>query len=93
MIASNIIAVIVSLGEDGSDARTGSTVSGPAQQENTSGATLGGGPTGITYRVANDQVFVQTGYSQIAGSEYDDIVDWIAPNTLYLKMIEARQLP
>ncbi len=41
----------------------------------------------------NDRIFVLTQRSDVANSEYDDIVKWISPNQLYSKMIEAGQLP
>jgi len=41
----------------------------------------------------NDRVFVSTTISTSGGSEFDDVVQWISPNVLYSKMIEAGQLP
>jgi prepilin-type N-terminal cleavage/methylation domain-containing protein len=40
-----------------------------------------------------DTVFVKSTVSDATGKEFDDIVKWIAPNTLYSKMIGAGQLP
>jgi prepilin-type N-terminal cleavage/methylation domain-containing protein len=42
---------------------------------------------------ATDTVFIKSTHSDVAGAEFDDIVKWIAPNTLYSKMIDAGQLP
>ena len=41
----------------------------------------------------NDRVFVSTTISTTSNREFDDIVQWISPNVLYSKMIEAGQLP
>ena len=40
-----------------------------------------------------DRVFVLTSRSNVANAEYDDLVKWVSPNTLFSKMIEADQLP
>jgi prepilin-type N-terminal cleavage/methylation domain-containing protein len=42
---------------------------------------------------ATDTVFIRSTISDVEGAEFDDIIKWIAPNTLYSKMIEAGQLP
>jgi prepilin-type N-terminal cleavage/methylation domain-containing protein len=54
------------------------------------GTTVGGGPSGITYRIANDKNFVSADYSEV---NFDDIFTWISPNILYTRMIAAGQLP
>jgi hypothetical protein len=54
------------------------------------GASVGGGPSGITYRIANNLDFVSAGYSEV---NFDDSLTWISPNILYTKMIAAGQLP
>jgi prepilin-type N-terminal cleavage/methylation domain-containing protein len=46
-----------------------------------------------TNNSATDTVFIRSAISDVEGAEFDDIIKWIAPNTLYSKMIEAGQLP
>ncbi|MFT6373182.1 MAG: prepilin-type N-terminal cleavage/methylation domain-containing protein [Gammaproteobacteria bacterium] len=46
-----------------------------------------------TNNSATDTVFIRSTISDVEGAEFDDIVKWIAPNTLYSKMIDAGQLP
>jgi prepilin-type N-terminal cleavage/methylation domain-containing protein len=42
---------------------------------------------------ATDTVFVKSTISAVDTKEFDDIIKWIAPNTLYSKMIDAGHLP
>lgn len=79
-------AVMYSIGKDWA------SFSSADQLENT-GATLGGGPSGSNYAIASDDVFVQTGRSDLAGSEFDDLVVWIPANALYARLVQAGQLP
>jgi len=79
-------AVIYSLGGDRG------TSSSPDQLENI-GGTLGGGPSGRSYPVASDAVFVQRTYSESAADGFDDIVAWVSENTLYNMMVSAGRLP
>lgn len=79
-------AVVYSLGKDWS------SFSSADQVENV-GANLAGGVSGTSYRVAADDVFVVRGKSALAGSEFDDLVLWIAPNRLYGRLVEAGHLP
>ena len=62
------------------------------QQENV-GNNLGGGPSGQTYPVGADQVFVQRSSSTVAGSEFDDSVTWLSASGLYGRMVKAGRLP
>lgn len=57
------------------------------------GANLGGGPSSSNYRVAANAVFVTRGRSELPGSEYDDLLVWIAPNRLYGRLVDAGHLP
>tara|TARA_R110002096_G_scaffold130643_5_gene279911 strand:- start:6799 stop:7572 length:774 start_codon:yes stop_codon:yes gene_type:complete len=57
------------------------------------GANLGGGPSASNYRVAADAVFVVRGRSDQAGSEFDDLLLWIAPNRLFGRLVDAGHLP
>jgi prepilin-type N-terminal cleavage/methylation domain-containing protein len=56
-------------------------VNSDIQRENTDNASFAG-----------DRIFVKASRSDASGAEYDDIVKWISPNTLYSKMIDAGQL-
>ncbi len=78
--------IVYSLGKDWA------TSNGADQQENV-GATVGGGPSGTTYRVAGDAVFVSRSRSVQAGNEYDDVVLWASPLHLYQTLVAGGQLP
>jgi prepilin-type N-terminal cleavage/methylation domain-containing protein len=79
-------AVLLSMGKDWP------SFTSTDQQENV-GATLGGGPSGRTYAVGADVVFVARTQSQAASSEFDDIVTWVSPLALYGQMVAAGRLP
>ncbi len=79
-------AVVVSLGKDWN------SFSSADQLENV-GANLGGGPSGSSYRVASDVVFVSRGRSNQPGAEFDDSVRWVSANGLYRGMVAAGRLP
>lgn len=79
-------SVIYSLGKDWT------SFSSPDQLENVGNA-IGGGPSGATYPIADDDVFVLRGRSELGGSEFDDQLAWISANALYRRMIEAGRLP
>lgn len=79
-------AVVVSLGKDWT------SFGSPDQLENV-GASLGGGPSGASYPVASDVVFVSRGRSNQPGAEFDDSVRWISANGLYRGMVAAGRLP
>ena len=85
-LASAAPFVVYSLGKDWA------SFTSTDQQENV-GANLGGGASGTSYRVAADVVFVSRGASGLSGSEYDDLVLWVSPNTLYGGLVEAGHLP
>ena len=78
--------VVYSLGKDWA-------TSASADQQENIGATLGGGPSGVSYAVASDVVFVSRTSSIQAGSEYDDVLRWASPLTLYRELISGAQLP
>ena len=70
ILADNIVAVIFSLGEDG-------TITTSADQlENTDG----------------DTVFVTRTISESAGTEFDDHLQWISPNTLAFHLVQSGQI-
>ncbi len=85
-LASAAPFVIYSLGKDWASF-------GSADQQENVGANLGGGASGASYRVAADVVFVSRGASKLSGNEYDDLVLWVSPNTLYGGLVEAGHLP
>ena len=78
--------VVYSLGKDWASSP------GADQQENL-GANVGGGPSGSSYRVAGDAVFVSRQRSEQAGNEYDDVVRWASPLSLYQRLLAGGQLP
>lgn len=86
-VTNNAVVVIYSMGKDWA-----ATPVSTEQQENL-GATLGGGPSGINYPIANDIVFVEREYNNTAGMEFDDIVTWLSPNILYNRMVAGGALP
>jgi len=85
-LTSSAPLVIFSMGKD-----WGSFTSAD-QQENV-GATLGGGPSGTSYPVAQDLVSVSRGMSELPGAEFDDLVAWGAAGSLYHRMVAGGQLP
>ena len=85
-VSASAPAVVLSLGKDFS------TLTSADEAENV-GATLGGGPSGRNYPVASDEVFVSRTISTATGSEFDDLVTWIAPGTLYGQLVSAGRLP
>ena len=85
-LTSSAPFVLLSLGKDWASSP------GADQQENL-GTSAAGGPTGSSYAVANDAVFVSRGRSLQAGNEYDDALAWASPLTLYQRLVEGGQLP
>lgn len=78
--------VVYSLGKDWAQ------FSSSDQVENV-GANVGGGPSGTSYRVAVDNVFVSRGRSIQAGNEYDDVVAWVSANAVYKRLVDAGFVP
>jgi prepilin-type N-terminal cleavage/methylation domain-containing protein len=64
-----------------------------ADQLENVGATLGGGPSGRSYGVPSDSVFVMRTQSQATGASFDDLVTWVSPLALYGQMVAAGRLP
>lgn len=85
-LSQTATAVIYSLGKDWS-------TFGSADQLENVGGNLGGGATGTTYRIASDRVFVDRGRSDLAGSEFDDLLLWVSPSHLYGRLVETGHLP
>ncbi|MDH4046692.1 MAG: type II secretion system GspH family protein [Gammaproteobacteria bacterium] len=72
--------------------KNNATGASPDEVEN-AGASLGGGVSGTSYPVASDIVFVSRRQSAQPGSEFDDILTWTAPASLYHRLVAAGQLP
>ena len=85
-LMSTAPAVLVSLGKDWASASS-------ADQLENLGATVGGGPSGRNYSVASDEVFVSRTLGAVPGNEFDDVVTWISPATLYGELVAAGRLP
>lgn len=79
-------AVVYSLGKDWT------SFSSSDQLENV-GTSIGGGPSGTSYPVAGNVVFVSRGRSDRTGSEYDDQLVWLSANALYRSLVDAGRLP
>lgn len=78
--------LIYSMGKDWA------TTASADQQENV-GSTLSGGPSGTSYAVAADSVFVMRRKSEQAGNEFDDLLRWTPAVSLYHLLIDAGRLP
>jgi len=85
-LSSAAPAVVFSLGKDWP------SFSSPDQAENV-GSSVGGGPSGASYPIAANAVFVSRGKSNQPGGEFDDVVRWLSANTLFHGMVAAGQLP
>ena len=79
-------AVVYSLGKDWAGFSS-------ADQLANVGATLSGGPSGTSYRIAADVVFVDRGPSDQAGSEFDDLVEWLPSPVFYKRLLDAGFVP
>ncbi|MFH1216373.1 MAG: prepilin-type N-terminal cleavage/methylation domain-containing protein [Pseudomonadota bacterium] len=84
LIGTTIPAVVVSMGKNWAAFTAADEVANAGE------TTVSGGPSGATYRIANNLDFVLGGYSEI---NYDDLITWLSPNILYTRMIAAGQLP
>ena len=85
-LTSTAPAVVLSLGKDWASASS-------ADQLENLGTTVGGGPSGRNYPVASDEVFVNRTLGAATGNEFDDIVTWVSPATLYGDLVSAGRLP
>jgi prepilin-type N-terminal cleavage/methylation domain-containing protein len=85
-VVSNAPAVLLSMGKDWAGFTSAD------QQENV-GNTLGGGPSGRSYPVAGDIVFVSRPRSEASGGEFDDLVTWISPSAFYGQLVAGGRLP
>jgi len=64
-----------------------------ADQNENAGSTLGGGPSGASYEMAANTVFVTHSRSEQSGNEFDDVLVWMSPLSLYQTLVKAGQLP
>jgi prepilin-type N-terminal cleavage/methylation domain-containing protein len=78
--------VVYSMGKDWSSFTS-------ADQLENAGANVGGGPSGSSYRIANDRVFVSRGPSAAAGNEFDDQVAWTSSPALLRRLVDTGHLP
>lgn len=85
-VAANAPAVLLSMGKDWAN------FSSADQQENV-GANIGGGPSGRSYPVAADIVFVSRPRSEATGNEFDDLVNWVSPSAFYGQLVAGGRLP
>jgi len=76
-VMANVAAVVVSLGKDGLAGASN------IQQENYDDFHDG----------SDDKVYVSASHSDVANSEFDDVVKWVSRNLLFSRMIQAEQLP
>jgi len=83
-VAEVIPAVVLSTGKNWA------TFTSADEIANAGEATVGGGPSGSSYRIAGNRDFVSTDYSE---ANFDDLLTWLSPNILYTRMIAAGRLP
>jgi len=86
VIVDKIPAVVLSMGKNWAAFSSAEELGNAGE----GGTTVGGGPSGITYRIASNTNFVSSDYSDV---NFDDILTWISPSILYTRMIAAGQLP
>lgn len=84
LISSTIPVVILSLGKNWA------VFASTDEVANAGETTVGGGPSGAVYRIANNRDFVSASYNE---ANFDDLITWISPNILYTRMIAAGKLP
>jgi len=85
-LSSNAVAIVYAYGKNWSSAPVSS------EELENQGATLGAGPSSLNYPVANDIVFVNRDYSNVAGIEYDDQFVWLSPHILYNRLVAGGRL-
>lgn len=78
VLADNLPAVVLSLGANWD------TFTSTNEVENSGETTTSG------YRMANDLIFVSTGYVE---DSFDDILGWVSPSILISRLVAAGQLP
>jgi prepilin-type N-terminal cleavage/methylation domain-containing protein len=86
LISDRIPAIVFSMGKNWATFTSADELANAGE----GASSEGGGPSGITYRIANNLDFVSRDYSEV---NFDDLITWISPYILYTKMIAAGQLP
>ncbi len=84
LISATLPAVVVSTGKNWAAFTSADEVANAGE------TTVGGGPSGVAYRIANNKDFVSAGYHE---ADFDDLISWLSPHILYTKMIAAGKLP
>ncbi|MBU1565737.1 MAG: type II secretion system GspH family protein [Proteobacteria bacterium] len=84
IVSATLPVVVVSIGKNWAAFTSAGEVANAGE------ATVGGGPSGVVYRIANNRDFVSTTYHQ---ANFDDLITWLSPHILYTKMIAAGKLP
>ena len=85
-LAAQVPAIVGSRGKDWAGFTS-------ADQLENAGASISGGPSGTTYDIADDRVFVSRRAGDLPGNEFDDDIDWLSPAGLYRELVAAGQLP
>lgn len=83
-LTTNAIVVIWSVGPNA--ATTGGISADESENPNP-------GPNGVPLNGKNDRVFVSKTRSAGTAGEFDDVVTWIGPPTVFNRLIQAGQLP
>ena len=83
-LTTNAIVVIWSVGPNA--ATTGGISADESENPNP-------GPNGVPLNGKNDRVFVSRTRSAGTAGEFDDVVTWIGPPTVFNRLIQAGQLP
>ena len=87
-VADNVIAIIFSMGKHRTNLSADEQEN--AGEANTSVASACGLPD---YPLGNDRFFYASESVEIAGSEFDDIVEWISSSVLFAKFLAIGHLP
>lgn len=93
VLTNNAVAVLFSMGKDSSSVLSPATASPDEFANVDAPLLLGGGPSGLSYRVPVNNVFVSHEMNLTPGSTFDDIVTWLSPTILFNRMVMAGQLP
>ncbi len=95
-LVDNAPFVLISLGNDG-NVFAGVTAANSDQGENAGEALMLANPAGenIAYTVGNNRVFVSKEYSETGSTsgKFDDILEWASIYEIYVRMMDAGQLP
>jgi len=87
-VADEVIAIIFSMGKHWTNLSADEQEN--AGEANTSVASTCGLPD---YPLGNDRFFYASNSVEVAGSEFDDIVEWLSTSVLYAKLLAVGHLP